>query len=85
MQCSKKKKKKVDFLGVPSGGHDLFLALYGAEQHSLQGHEALAHKALGAAGALETLGLSVPVVLSIRHTLSFRLDGVLTGRTTLST
>lgn len=74
--------KKI-ILDVPSGGHDLLLALHGAQQHALHGHEALAHKALGAAGALEALGFSVPVVLSVRHTLSLRLDGVLTGRTTL--
>lgn len=71
-------------LDVPSGGHDLLLALHGAQQHALHAHEALAHKALGAAGALEALGFGVPVVLSVRHTLSLRLDGVLTGRTTHS-
>ena len=65
--------------------HDLLLALDRAEQFALQGHEALTHQALGTASAAEALGLSMPVVFPIRHTLGLRLNRLLTRHAVLWT
>lgn len=63
----------------------LLLALDGAEEPSLHCHEALAHKNLGAAGALEALRGRVPVVLAVRHALSLGLHRLTAARTFLRT
>lgn len=59
--------------------HLYLLALHRAEEEGLHHHEALSHQALGAAGALEALWLSVPVVLAIGNPLSLGLHYILAG------
>lgn len=61
--------------------HLYLLALHRAEEEGLHHHEALSHQALGAAGALEALWLSVPVVFSVGNPLSLRLHYSLAGCT----
>lgn len=59
--------------------HDFFLALHRAEEEGLHRHEALAHQALGAAGALEAVGGGVPVVVAVGNPLVLGFDRFLTG------
>ena len=67
----------------PSLGQSLLLALHRAEEHALHGHEALPHEALGAAGALEAVGLGVPVVFPVGDALGLGLHRVLASHTLL--
>lgn len=64
-------------------GHDFFLALHGAEEKTLEGHEALAHQTLGTTGALEALWLSVPVELAVGNPLGLGVHCLLAGRAIL--
>lgn len=60
--------------------NDFLLAVNGAEEAVLNSHEAFSHQALGAARAPEALGLGVPIVVSVRNSLSLGFDGSLTRR-----
>lgn len=58
---------------------DFLFALHWAEEEALHSHEALTDQALGAAGALEALRLSMPVVVAVGDPLSLGVHWILAG------
>lgn len=73
--------EKIDGVCIGHLSHGFLLAIHRAEKEALHRHEALADQALGAAGALETLRLGVPVVLTVGNPLSLGLHRILAGCT----
>lgn len=61
-------------LGVHSGHH--LLTLHRTENHPFHRHELLPDQALAAAGAEEALRGRVPAEVIVRHSLHFRVDGI---------
>lgn len=61
-------------LGAPLG-HHLF-TLHRTEHHSFHRHELLPNQTLAAAGAEEALRGGVPAEVIVRHSLHFRVDGI---------
>lgn len=69
-------------LGTLLLGHHL-LTLHGTENHPFHRHELLPDQTLAAAGAQEALCGRVPAKVVVRHSLHFRVDGIVAPLTHL--